>query len=48
MINEEDGWRGRDVWYPGEFCMACFEKSKQYRKALSNIQEPAEIIVAEM
>ena len=47
MINEADGWRGRNVWYLGEVCAVRLERGNHCIKAMLNAQKSAEVIVAE-
>ena len=49
MINEADGWRGRNVWYPGRPVRNALREvtTAQGNEAVLNAQESAEVIVAE-
>ena len=46
MINEADGWTGRNVWYPRETCVKCFERGNRICEDALNAQESAEVIVS--
>ena len=48
MIDEADGWRGRDVWYPGRPVRNALKEvtTAQGNKAVLNVQESAEVIVS--
>ena len=46
MINETDGWRGRNVWYLGRSVRYAL-KEVTLHKAMLNAQKSAEVIVAE-
>ena len=45
MINEADGWRGRNVWYLGRSVWYAL-KEVPLHKAMLNAQKSAEAIVA--
>ncbi len=47
MINEADGWRGRNVWYPGRSVRYASKEVTTASKAMLNAQKSAEVIVAE-
>ena len=50
MIDEADGWRGRNVWYPGRPVWNASKEATTVQakgKAVLNAQESAEVIVAE-
>ena len=50
MINEADGWRGRNVWYPGRPVWNALKEAttvQEKSRAVLNAQESAEVIVAE-
>ena len=48
MINEADGWRGRDVWYLGRSVRNALKgvTTVQGNEAVLNAQKSAEVIVA--
>ena len=48
MIDEADGWRGRDVWYPGRPVRNALKEvtTAQGNEAVLNVQESAEVIVS--
>ncbi len=46
-INVADGWRERNVWYPGRSVRNAPERSNHCTKAVLNAQKSAEVIVAE-
>ena len=49
MINEADGWRGRNVWYLGRSVRyALKEVTICIKKAMLNAQKSAKVIVAEV
>ena len=47
MINEADGWRGRNVWYPGRSVWSALKgvTTAQGNEAVLNMQKSAEVIV---
>jgi hypothetical protein len=49
MINEADGWRGRNVWYLGRSVRNALKgvTTVQGNEAVLNAQKSAEVIVAE-
>ena len=49
MINEADGWRGRNVWYPGRSVWSALKgvTTAQGNEAVLSTQKSAEVIVAE-
>ena len=49
MINEADGWRGRNVWYLGRSVCNALKgvTTVQGNEAVLNAQKSAEVIVAE-
>ena len=49
MINETDGWRGRNVWYLGRSVRNALKgvTTVQGNEAVLNAQKSAEVIVAE-
>ena len=49
MINEADGWRGRNVWYLGKSVRNALKGVTivQGNEAVLNAQKSAEVIVAE-
>ena len=50
IVNVADGWRERDVWYPGRPVWNASKESNHYTsesKVVLNAQESAEVIVAE-
>ncbi len=49
MINETDGWRGRNVWYLGRSVRNALKRVTivQGNEAMLNAQKSAEVIVAE-
>ncbi len=47
MVNVADGWRERNVWYPGEVCTIRPERDNHYREMRLNVQKSAEAIVVE-
>ena len=49
VINEADGWRGRNVWYPGRPVRNALREviTAQGNEAVLNAQESAEVIAAE-
>lgn len=46
MINEVDGWRGRNVWYLGRSVWYALREVTLH-KAMLNTQKSAEVIVVE-
>ena len=46
MIDEADGWRGRNVWYLGRSVRYAL-KEVTITKVMLNAQKSAEVIVAE-
>ncbi len=49
VINEADGWRGRNVWYLGRSVRNALKgvTTVQGNEAVLNVQKSAEVIVAE-
>ena len=49
MINEADGWRGRNVWYPGRSVWNALKGATtvQGNEAVLSTQKSAEVIVTE-
>lgn len=49
MVNVTDGWRERNVWYPGRPVRNALREviTAQGNEAVLNAQESAEVIVAE-
>jgi hypothetical protein len=49
MINEADGWRGRNVWYLGRSVRNALKgvTTVQGNETVLNAQKSAEVIVAE-
>jgi len=49
VINEADGWRGRNVWYLGRSVRDALTgvTTVQGNEAVLNVQKSAEVIVAE-
>ncbi len=49
MIDEADGWRGRNVWYLGRSVRDALKgvTTLQGNEAVLNVQKSAEVIVAE-
>ena len=49
MVNVADGWRERNVWYPGRSVWNALKgvTTVQGNEAVLNIQKSAEVIVAE-
>ena len=49
MVNVTDGWRERNVWYPGRLVRNALREvtTAQGNEAVLNAQESAEVIVAE-
>ena len=49
MVNVADGWRERNVWYPGRSVWKALKGATtvQGNEAVLNIQKSAEVILAE-
>jgi hypothetical protein len=45
-VDTTDGWRERNVWYPGRSVRNALKKGNRYRKVTLNVQKSAEAIVA--
>ena len=46
MVNVADGWRERNVWYPGRSVWYALKRGNHCLKAVLNAQKSAEVIVA--
>ena len=47
MVNVTDGWRERNVWYPGRSVRNVLKGDNHYREVVLNVQKSAEVVVVE-